>query len=680
MRAKILKICFIFSLFMVIFLGIFFSDFLLRTDLKIQDLKQLLSLKIPNSSLISSSFRDQIIILSIDESTSIDLIKYNAPGIRYWPLGRDDWARIITYIQQGNPKVLSVSVPFTNYQDNALSTNSADILLASSLRKYDNIVLGNSLSSPYSSVGKIPSTAFIDMPTNPFKPISKSLDVMFDNPYTEQNVTYFSYLPMPNMFVDNSLVGYLNQKKCFDDRVRTITPVFRVISGNSINYVPSFAFATFLKYLDSKETINVSNQVMRIKDHSIPLSKNGDFLVNWHGPCRTYVHIPFSKVVLAANTGKKYLSYENKKIPISFFKDKIIIIAPTQTNLDTFKTPVGSFISGAEINANVIENFISDSSLNNPLRTKLVRDIPLHIQLLLDLSVLIFILANIFVFRLSLISILNSLLMVVVLVVFNLFVYLCPEIRLNFSLVPPLYYIGIVTLLSYLYVLVNESLRKKTILNTYGQIVSDKILSILIKDKYMLETESKKKKITVLACGIENFVAISEKYSPGDVIRRINSVFNLISQVILKHNGTLDKVVSDSIIAYWGDPVSSVADSANAVKAAVEIISEIEKYNLHLSDDDIKVSVSIAIDTDEAIIGKVTAGKLTEISIFGTLVGTVLKMQSICAHFSKKMVISESTYIEVNNFIQADYSGSMSVKGLNKKLSIYSPKFGNSDD
>ena len=668
------KIVFIILFFLFFVLGVFLHRYFNKFENKIVDLKQYLSLKYLEFKHHYSSIRDDIVILYIDETTSIDLSQYNSPGVKYWPLGRDDWARVIDYLEKSSPRVLSIAVPFTDYQDNALSTNSADIVLSKTLSKYDNIVLANSLSAPYSDTGKIPSTAFIDIPDNPFKPIRKSLDVTFADPVQEQNVTYFSYSPIPNIFVNNSSIGYLNQPVEQFNRLRSHVPIYRVISGSSVNYVPSFPFAIFLKYINYNDPINVSDKGIYIDNYFIPLSKNAEGLVTWYGLGRTYKHLPLSKFVIAANKSQNEITYEKSKIPLAFFKDKIVIIAPTSSNSGIYKTPVDSSLSGAEVYANILESYIRDSKLDNKNRIKLVRTLPKYIEYLIVGAVTLFLFANIISFRLSLISFLNSFVIIFMFILSNVIFYVHPSIRINYSILEALYLLFVVLALTYLFVFFDFSTKKRKIKSLYGSIVSDNILEQLINSPEPVKETAEKKKVSVLVCGIDNFADVAKRYSPQRAAEKINEVFAIASDVILKYHGTLNKIVGDSLIAYWGDPISSLSDSASAVKSAVEILSEVEKYNLLLSDSDVKINFSVSVTTDDAIVARIGVDKLSEYALLGEVVETARKMQSICSRFLKKILISESTYKEVSNFVQADYSGTISSYNSGAKIGIYAPK------
>lgn len=680
MKTKFKKIFFILFVLILISFAFIFSSFICRLENVSQDWKQNLSLSLWQSRNKSSILKDNIIILSIDDLTSFDLSNHPGLNLNKWPLSRTTWAEAVDFIEKGKPKVLSVAIPFKNYEEVTLSEQSSDIILSNTLKKYNNIVLATVLGSPYPSLGKSTTYNPTDIIQNPFKPIRKSLDVVVDNQNTDVDITYFSYSSIPNIFVENAQMGYINFEKSCDSSIRSSRPVSRLISGNAINYMPSFAFATFLKYIKYDGPIKISNSNLRFSQYSIPVNENGENLINWNGISRTYTYIPFSKILIGMKVNGKSFEFNKKVYPVEYFKDKIVLIAPTQTYVNTYKTPIDTEMSGAEINANIIDNYISDSRFDNLNRRKFIRELPLSVSILVALTFTFLIVANTLLFRTSILSFLNSILLIFLYIFFDLFAFIHPKIRLDFLLIYPLFFMSIAFICSYIYVMNDEKSKRKEIISLFGNSVSSYILKRLLKNAQNFDIKPLQKKITVMYCDVSAFSSFIEKHPEVDAIEKLNSIFSIATKKIFKYNGTIDKFIGDSILAYWGDPIPSTNDSLSAVKAAVEIIKEIEDINLSLSEDDLKLNVKISIHTGEALVGVVGNSQIQDYTILGDTVNIVNRMDDICSQFNKKLIISETVYKSVNNFIQANFIGTLKLKGKDVQVGLYAPKLGKNND
>jgi adenylate cyclase len=233
---------------------------------------------------------------------------------------------------------------------------------------------------------------------------------------------------------------------------------------------------------------------------------------------------------------------------------------------------------------------------------------------------------------------------------------------------------------SYLYVFLNETCKKKEIINIFGKFVSKEVLDKLIKNMKNFELKTEKKKITVLRCDIANFNELSKIYELDEIIDKLNATFKIITEKIFKYNGTIDKCISDSIVAHWGDPIANANDSMSAVKAAVEIIEAVDDYNISCEGEKIKFDIKVAVNTGDAIVGPIGSDKLNEYTILGDTVNIAQRIGQICSQLDNRFMISESTYNEVQNIINADYSGIIKIKGREESVKVYAPKLEQKND
>lgn len=680
MKTNIQKTVFIGFIILLVSLVFIFSHFFKASELAAQDWKQVLSLD--QQLLFSKRFlaKDNIVILSIDDLTSFDLSQHPEVNIRRWPLSRSVWSELINFLEKGSPKVVAIDIPFQNYEDITLSANSSDLILSNTLKNYNNIVLSNVLGSSYAESKNAPTTEFMDKFDNPFKPVKKSLNVNLIDKNLDDSISYFSYLPIPDIFVDNSSIGYLNIKKDPDSIVRYSRPIAKVITKSDINYMPSLPFAVFLKYIGYDGPITVTDKGFRIKNYSVPLNKSGENLISWNGLSRSYTFIPLSKIIIGMRANGKSFVFNNKIYPVEYFKNKIIIIAPTQTNAGTYVTPIDKNLTGAEINANIIDNYINDAKLDNPVRRKFVQAAPLYATVLIVLSLCLLISVNILFFKNRPLTLFNSSLIILMYFVFSICAFINPRVGFDFPVIYPIYFMLVSLISSYIYILFDELCRKKEITNTFGKFVSSVVLAKLLKNSQNFELKTTKKKISVLYCAVSNFTAISESYSADEVVEKLNKVFEIIADRIFKYNGTIDKFIGDAVMAYWGDPIVNANDASSAVKAAVEILEDIDGFNLNLPEDDLKFDVKIAVNTGDVLVGSVGTGKLLDYTILGDTVNATSRMVQICTQFEKRFMISETTYNEVKSFIQADYAGSIKIKGKDTHVGVYVPRLGQDDD
>jgi len=110
--------------------------------------------------------------------------------------------------------------------------------------------------------------------------------------------------------------------------------------------------------------------------------------------------------------------------------------------------------------------------------------------------------------------------------------------------------------------------QKQRVQNAFGRYVNDFVLNQLLEgdDQQFAGIEQE---ITILFVDIRQFTRLSEGMKARDVVLLLNEVFQLVSDRILEHGGTIDKFIGDSVMAYFGAPIRHTDHALRGVTAAV---------------------------------------------------------------------------------------------------------------
>jgi class 3 adenylate cyclase len=171
-----------------------------------------------------------------------------------------------------------------------------------------------------------------------------------------------------------------------------------------------------------------------------------------------------------------------------------------------------------------------------------------------------------------------------------------------------------------------------------------------------------KRRMAVLFSDIRGFTAFSEKRDPDEVMRVLNEVMNLQSDIIQDFGGDIDKYVGDEIMAVFeGEDMT-----LRAVKAAEKIRGTLsEKY----SGDDEPVTVGIGINTGEMISGNMGSGRRMERTVIGDTVNVGARLCSIAG--KNTIVLSEFSFDDVKDFVEAAEHEPVKVKGKLRPLKVF---------
>ena len=175
---------------------------------------------------------------------------------------------------------------------------------------------------------------------------------------------------------------------------------------------------------------------------------------------------------------------------------------------------------------------------------------------------------------------------------------------------------------------------------------------------------------TVVLADLRGFTSIAENYTPREVADMLNRYFSLMSKIIYRHGGIVDKFVGDSIMALFGIPASNDRDVENALCAAVEMQIAMNEFNIENKKRSVPDQyMGIGINT-----GKVLAGWIgSELHCEHTVIGDEINMTSRIEAYTLRgqILISSNTYTQAQKLVTVKAPINISVKGKRDPLIIY---------
>lgn len=599
----------------------------------------------------------KIVLVAIDDYSKNKIANNPQLGIGSWPWQRDVWGGVVKFIEQGEPKAILFDIIFNGLNDNPLNDRKS----AQIFKKYDNIVLATTLNDPERLVNN-PSAVF----NSDYIPTSTPLDVSIKNKKIDDSITYYSHSAIHNIYTKNNTMGVVNKVVDLDSVARKNQPIFKLIKNDETFYMPSLAFAGFLKYMGEGGKIIVKGNKIIYKGMIIPINSKGEVNISWHGTGHDYDYIPIADVLL---------SEENEKyIESDFFKDKIVIIGRTEAGSDIHLSSVNPSYAGPEINATALDNFINDSDPHNKKARKFVTRFPKWIEYLL----IIFACASValigFKSKNAVFGLVNGFTTIFLYLLFCIWIFAYPGLRIWIPIVVPLYYLFMTAVIVFTIKLQDELSKKAVIMNMFGKFVSPKVLTTLMKNQDEMLLKSSRKQITVLFCDVKNFTSLSEKCNPEKLMDNLNELFNEIVNIIFENNGTVDKFIGDCVMAYWGDPIASEDDSYMAVKTALEIKKKVNELKIkNAQENKIILDVKMGINTGEALLGLAGSEKIMSYTAIGDAVNVASRLESACSKQGRDILISKTTYEEVKDKIIVLEAGKVELKGKDQQAQIYEP-------
>ena len=180
------------------------------------------------------------------------------------------------------------------------------------------------------------------------------------------------------------------------------------------------------------------------------------------------------------------------------------------------------------------------------------------------------------------------------------------------------------------------------------------------------------KDVTVLFSDIRSFTTISESLSPENLLLMLNEYMTIMTNIVEKHWGTVDKFVGDEIMAQWGAPKSHGNDTLSAAKAALDMMDELHKLNnKRASNNEEPIDIGIGLNSGPVTAGMMGSENRMNYTLIGDHVNLGARLEGTNKIYGTHIIISENTFREIKDLVYVRELDLIRVKGKNEPVGIY---------
>jgi adenylate cyclase len=495
-----------------------------------------------------------------------------------------------------------------------------------------------------------------------------------------------------NLFysIDRNM-GLVNIRNDADGVYRTYNTMFVIDSGDTELRLPTLGFAVLNKALSlPPQTVPaVDAGGFTYAGRNIPGYDAGSFLINYAGPNGTFPHIKFHDVIDdeslrtldEKNAGQAINTFSDPSFGYlhdSTFLDKIVLVGVTLPEYkDLFPVPIArgtqrrdNLMYGVEIHANVVESVLRNSFLR--IESRFVEALITLFLVFLTFSVTSRIreIKSRHVLLLGLLSSLFTLTAIAGIVGIATILFVSSNYVM--SVVSAVLAVVGGYLMSTTYHFVVERKERLLIKSMFSTYVNPSLVEELVAHPEKLVLGGQREELTVLFSDIEGFTAMSEYLPPEDLVSILNEYFSVMSALIFKNDGTLDKYEGDAIMAFWGAPVPQSDHALRACTTALEMQTSLLDLNRSWAAvNRPPLRVRIGLNTGEMVVGNMGAEGKFAYTVIGDSVNLASRLEGANREYKTGIMVSHRTYELVKDSILGRELDRITVKGRNEPVRVY---------
>ena len=589
---------------------------------------------------------DDIRLILLDQN-SLDWAK-DESGLT-WPWPREIYGAIVSYCKRSKVKALAFDVLFTEPSSYGVEDDAAFGNAASELGRLATAVfLGKSSGSATRWPSEIPPPALkINGLKNWLNP-QNSPEIAFPRASMPINELAFNSAVLSNVHLDPDPDGIYRRVKLFgvfDDKI-----------------LPSLGLGAYLA-ADPKVQFKIEAEKLKIGEQIIPIDRQGNVILRYRGPSGT--HKAYSAAAVLQSE-IRILSGEEPTIQDkNTFKDKYVLFGFSAPGLyDLRSAPVGGVYPGVEIQATILDNFLSGDFM---------RKIPWELTVTLVLIMAIACATAISFFSSTIGSTTASAIFIISPILFAVGSYVhgswLPLFVQETAVVSS---IALALAVNY----TTEGRQKRFIKGAFKQYLSPAVIEQLIQNPDKLKLGGERRVLSIFFSDLEGFTSISEGLAPEDLTALLNDYLSAMTEIIQDEDGTVDKYEGDAIIAFWNAPLEVPEHAIRAVRTALRCQAGLAnlrpEFKKRVGKD---MFMRIGINTGPAVVGNLGSHTRFDYTVLGDSVNLAARLEGANKQFGTYTMISQSTLDMLENTLAVRELARVVVVGRKEPVTVYEPMF-----
>ena len=156
--------------------------------------------------------------------------------------------------------------------------------------------------------------------------------------------------------------------------------------------------------------------------------------------------------------------------------------------------------------------------------------------------------------------------------------------------------------------------------------------------------EGRLENISVMFLDLRHYTFFAEIHTPVEVLQTLNAILGEIAQIVIRHNGSIDKFIGDGLLAIFSAEESATKNAANALSSALESVRFLKEFNLRryrtLEEE---FYTGIGINSGPAVLGNVgIENMMMNFTAIGDTVNVAARICSMTGNNS--IAFTESTH------------------------------------
>lgn len=352
------------------------------------------------------------------------------------------------------------------------------------------------------------------------------------------------------------------------------------------------------------------------------------------------------------------------QIDQSNLRDKILLIGTSAQGLmDIRFSPLGGVIPGIEVHAQALEQILSGEQLLRPHWTDAV-------------ELLVIILGGLIIGGMALTSQVmlafsGFILMIGLLWAASWYAYAQQNLLIDPML--PSLMLAVILLFCSLFRHIHSERSQRWLKQAFSRYLSPNLVDYLLKHPEQLELSGQRQICSFVFTDLVDFTHLMEKLDPAEVVSLLNSYLENMIAIAFAHQGTLDRIVGDSLAIMFSAPVMQFDHQQRALQCALDMHQFSRRFTADLKLKGVDFGETrIGVHSGEVIVGNFGGKTIFDYRALGDAVNIASRLESANKYLGTLICVSEAILAACPDTPFRPI-GRLLVKGKSIPLNVFEP-------
>jgi len=203
--------------------------------------------------------------------------------------------------------------------------------------------------------------------------------------------------------------------------------------------------------------------------------------------------------------------------------------------------------------------------------------------------------------------------------------------------------------------------------------ISPNLAQHLAKHPDTVNLGGERRELSFVLTDMTDYTPFIESSDPSTAVKLMNEYIGGMCNIVLAHEGTIDTVVGDAVIAMFGAPVVQTDHASQALACALELDAFAVDFTCKKNAQGIPIgNTRIGVHTGSVIVGNFGGEVYFHYTAQGDTINTAARLESANKYLGTRICVSADTVQKIPDFIGRPV-GILMLKGKQKGIKAFEP-------